>query len=126
MFIIRKRIPFGQIWVSDTKGDATDIEYLSREVAFGGDARGLRIGCVNPDDGETNVTIADENEECPTREQDFVCEIDTPSRKIEIADSEENFILVLGVGALKLRISIWMDHPIEPDNIFLRIEAATP
>jgi len=126
MFIIRKRVPFAQVWVCDPKGDAAEIEFVSREVAFGGDARGLRVGCINPDVGEANVTIADESEECPEREPDFVCEVDTPSRQLEVSDSAQNFVLVVGVSEVKSRISIWMNHPSEPDKIFFRIGMSSP
>lgn len=129
MIVIKRPIQYAQIWLNDPTRSSVGVEFGSEGIAVGCNAEGLRIGCLNHADGETSIRIFGELDinpevpsELPPRAPEFICELSTPSRRIEIKDSEENFIFELSVDHIKTRVSVWMNHPVEPEEITIRLQ----
>lgn len=124
MITISEPIRFAQIWLGDPGRRTAEVDFASDEVAVGASPSGIRIGCLNPGDGETVVSICRDCDDVPAREPDFVFELDTPSRRVEVTDSEESFIVSVSVTDIRTSVSVWMNHPKESDEIALRLASA--
>lgn len=70
-------------------------------------------------DGDTNVTFGPILEITGIREPDFDGILNTPNNELILFDAIEPEFASAQVPSAKTRIRIWMDHPIEPQNVVI-------
>jgi hypothetical protein len=68
-------------------------------------------------DGDTHVTFGPASEMKETRKPDFDGVLNTPNNEIILFDANNPQFAISHVPSVKTRIQIWMDDPIEPENV---------
>jgi hypothetical protein len=79
----------------------------------------IAIGCLNPDDGDTEVTLGAAHEVDPGRRPVFDNKLATPDRNVIVSTAEHETVLKARVKNISTRIRIWTNHPSEPDRVIV-------
>ncbi|WP_426230833.1 hypothetical protein [Pararhizobium sp. DWP3-4] len=70
-------------------------------------------------DGDTNVTFGPITEITGIRKPDFDGILNTPNNELILFDAIEPEFASAHVPSTKTRIRVWIDHPIEPENVVI-------
>lgn len=70
-------------------------------------------------DGDTDVTFGPVSEITEARNPDFDGILNTPNNEIILFDANNPQFAISRVPSAKTRIRVWMDHPIEPENVII-------
>lgn len=70
-------------------------------------------------DGDTYVTFGPASEVTEARNPDFDGILNTPNNEIILFDANNPQFAISHVPSEKTRIRVWMDHPIEPQNVVI-------
>jgi hypothetical protein len=70
-------------------------------------------------DGDTNVTFGPILEITEVRDPDFDGILNTPNNELILFDAIEPEFASAQVPSAKTRIRVWIDHPIEPENVVI-------
>ena len=70
-------------------------------------------------DGDTHVTFGPASEIEEKRKPDFDGILNTPNNEIILFDANNPQFAISRVPSAKTRIRVWMDHPIEPENVVI-------
>ena len=73
-------------------------------------------------DGDTNVTFGSISEMTGIRKPDFDGILNTPNNELILFDAIEPEFASAHVPSTKTRIRVWIDHPIEPENVVIAWE----
>lgn len=68
-------------------------------------------------DGDTHVTFGPASEISETRLPNFDGILNTPNNEIILFDANNPTFAIAQVPSTETRIRVWMDHPIEPENV---------
>lgn len=77
----------------------------------------IAIGTLSEADGETTVRLVDSNERALPALEEFVGELDTPSRYILVSTVDGQEIMRQLVEEAKVRVRIYVSHSVEPDDV---------
>ncbi len=67
----------------------------------------------------THVTLGPASEITETRQPDFYGILATPNEEIIFFDANRPQYAIAHMPSVKTRIQVWMDHPIEPENVVI-------
>lgn len=81
----------------------------------------VAVGCRPEDDGPTTIILGSKDLVDPGLEPFFACEIETPSRVLELQTALGVTLATADVGKSIARLSIWVSDPLEPDRIVFGI-----
>lgn len=81
----------------------------------------VAVGCRPEDDGPTTVILGSKSLVDPGREPFFACEIETPSRVLELQTALGATLATADVGRSIARLSVWVNDSLEPDKIIFGI-----
>lgn len=70
-------------------------------------------------DGDTNVTFGPISEITGIRKPDFDGILNTPNNELILFDAIEPEFASAHVPSTKTRVRVWIDHPIEPENVVI-------
>jgi hypothetical protein len=77
----------------------------------------IGVGCLMHQDGGTSVTLGLSSEIDLLSRPSFDGILQTPDRVVQLFDANNPEIMRADVSETKTRVRIWMDHPIEPDEV---------
>jgi hypothetical protein len=109
--------PNSLLFVSDPAG-GTVPEFTPGKLILSTESC-VSIGCHSEQDGATEVTLGKAQEVDPGSTPAFDDEMETPSRAIAIMTVEREKVLEASVPAIRTRVRIWVNHPIEPDKVII-------
>jgi hypothetical protein len=81
----------------------------------------VAVGILSEHDGETTITITDEDADLSVGLPVFDGVILTPSRVVSVCSALDDVLRVGSVPAETSRIRVFVNHPMEPDLITIRI-----
>jgi hypothetical protein len=82
----------------------------------------VAVGTLAEVDGETTITITDEEIPAERGEETFFeGYLDTPSKKISVCTALEEVLIEVDVPSIKIGLKIIANHPSEPDRITIII-----
>jgi hypothetical protein len=79
----------------------------------------IGVGCHSEQDGATKFTLGPVSSVDPGHPPAFVGRLQTPSRVLAIHSVELNTILKAPVPRQQIDISIWTNHPTQPDRVWV-------
>ena len=79
----------------------------------------INIPALYWNDGDTHVTLGPSSEITHTGTPDFDGILDTPNQEFILFDAIEPQFAIVQVPSVKTRIRVWIDHPIEPENVII-------
>jgi hypothetical protein len=80
----------------------------------------IAVGTLSQADGDTFVSLSDEVPRgLPNQPPAFDGVVSTPTRTLSVCSVEHQRYLVLGVSATSTRVRIWVNHPAEPNEIWI-------
>ncbi len=124
MFELRVRAPNSQFYVKDPAAD--DVAALARGAGVGATSSSITIGTLQESDGETKVRVYARGEDLPQHPDEalmFDGEIETTSLRLTVESVLREVYFEMKVLSPRTRVTVWMNHPIEPDEIDIRIDA---
>lgn len=82
----------------------------------------IAIGTVSEDDGVTSVLVT----HAPQNYSDGLLKIYTgslltPSKELSLVDTGNHVLATMKVFGEEINLDIWVDHPLEPENIVIGI-----
>ncbi len=99
--------------------DSKDTPEIKKGSSIWSTPTCIAVGCTPDVDGETRITIGASRqvglEEIPA----FDGELETPSRMVGVEVVPRKRVLEQPVPGSRTRVRIWVNHPIEPDNIVI-------
>ncbi|SRR5579871_1403510 len=99
--------------------DSKDTPEIKKGSSIWSTPTCIAVGCTPDVDGETKITIGASRqvglEEIPA----FDGELETPSRMVGVEVVPRKRVLEQPVPGSRTRVRIWVNHPIEPDNIVI-------
>jgi hypothetical protein len=79
----------------------------------------ISVGCLNFAGGETEVTLGPAQEVDPGKGPAFDGDLETPHHAVVVSTVERKTFLEATVPESSTRVRIWVNHPIEPDNVII-------
>ena len=79
----------------------------------------IKVPALYWNDGDTSVTFGPILEITETRDPDFDGILNTPNNELILFDAIEPEFASAKVPSTKTRIRVWIDHPIEPENVVI-------
>jgi hypothetical protein len=78
----------------------------------------ITVPCLYWNDGDTTITVGQFGELDQDALPDFDGVLNTPEKMLMLSDANTD-LLDIAVPTAETRIRIWIDHPTEPENIFI-------
>jgi hypothetical protein len=79
------------------------------------------VGCLSSQDGETALSLLSGGEKTPPARPAFDGMIETPRKMVLVSTSEGDRLSEIDVASMTIRVRIWINHPVEPDTIYVAL-----
>jgi hypothetical protein len=100
-----------------TGSDTKDMPKIERGSAIWSTSECIAVGCTPDVDGETRIAIGSSEQIALASKPTFDGELATPSRVVSVDIVPGRKIMEQHVPSSKTRIRIWVNHPLEPNNV---------
>lgn len=84
----------------------------------------VAIGCLQEDDGETEIFLQASSCEAVEGVVVFDGYLQTPSGRVAVRTVYGDVLLEAAAVVGSVRLTVWANHPVEPDRIFVCFAAA--
>lgn len=108
-------VPYSVVLVSDASGG--DVPEYRREKLIVATDTCIAIGCRVDVDGETEIALGDLREVAQGGPPALEGTLSTPTRTVAIMTVEGEPVLEMRVTGDITGVTIWVDHPTEPDHV---------
>jgi len=81
----------------------------------------ISVGTLAEMDGKTKIILSDEIGH-PTGTLIYSGRLSTPGKMLAVGDSVGQSIIEMNVMNFNVNVSIWVNHPSEPDNILIQAQ----
>lgn len=112
--------PNSIVIIEDISGG--EVPDLIKGSCIAATASCIAVGTLCEIDGETEFRLGTRSEVDPGTPPIFQGRLKTPSRKVAIRSVPNDIILEMPVPQPEVTISIWVNHPIEPDQVIIGVE----
>ncbi len=82
----------------------------------------IAIGCRADVDGATSLTLGDQADVMRSQVATYRGVLETPTRVVLLQTVEEQHVLEMQVDSARTVVTIWANHPYEPDDIVIGLE----
>jgi hypothetical protein len=80
------------------------------------------MACLDPQDGSSRITLAPRRELAQRHPPDATAQITAPFGSVVLMTSHGQELARLPTSGLTARVSVWVNHPTEPDEIVIGVE----
>lgn len=99
-----------------------DTPRIQRGATIWSTSTCIAVGCTPDVDGETTISIGPSEHVGLPAEPAFDGELETAGRIVNVEIISGKRILQEQVPDLKTRIRIWVNHPVEPNNVTIGLD----
>ncbi len=120
MSISRKiAAPNGLVLVSDLHGGPPPDVMGGSLIAATSSC--IAVGCMSDSNGPTEITLGSAQDLGSRDDPAFEGELETPSKVVAVRTVLHETILQATVPRPRTKVRIWVNHPTEPDRVFIGI-----
>ena len=114
---IRLRVPNGIFFI--TGSDIKGVPEITRGSCIWPTTECIAVGCTPDVDGETSISIGPLDYIRFANKPIFIGQLETPNHAIMVEIVPGKTILEQRVASDRTQLSVWVNHPREPDNVVI-------
>lgn len=115
---ISLRVPNAIFFITGT--ETPEVPKIGRNSCIWPGPTCIAVGCTPDADGETQIVIA-ASEQMPLAEPAFDGALETPDHVVSVEIVPGTKVLEKSVAGTISRIRIWVNHPVEPNNVVIGV-----
>jgi hypothetical protein len=112
-------VPYSDLLITDGNGGRVPDKIAG---LFASTESCIAVGCKPEADGETEVNVGDRSEIPNTNQPSFEGVMATPNKSLTVSTVEGTLIIERSVANATTTVSIWLNHPTEPDRIVIALD----